>query len=201
MFQSSSSLSLRPATPEDAATLAALKVASWRADYVGLMPQASLERLNATEEVPHWRNWLADEKAGLIAYVAEVGGKPVGYGLAGPMRLGDRPGEEIEADGEIYALCLLPNHQRQGLGKALFTALVGAMIERGFRSAGFWMIGGNRKAEGFLPRIEAREWAKRVEIRHGRISFREKGWLWQDLKQLQARLTVKLVERPGEDQP
>ena len=117
----------------------------------------------------------------------------LGYGLAGPMRKGDRAGEEIEAEAEIYALYVHPDHQREGHGQRLFAALVAALLEAGNLSMGLWMMGGNKLAEAFYGKMLGTEHGKRVEIRDGRIAFREKGWRWDDLKQLHARLTVRAI--------
>nr|WP_321458193.1 GNAT family N-acetyltransferase [uncultured Cohaesibacter sp.] len=185
---------LRSAKPDDAEAIAALKVICWQTAYKGLMPEASLEHLNAADEVPHWRNWLADETSGLIANLLFYEGLLVGYGLAGPMRLGDRPGEEIEADAELYALYVHPDYQRRSFGQKLLSELVGTIMAQGFGKIGAWMIGGNVKAEGFYKKTGAVELRKRVEIHHGRIGYREKAWIWDDLPKLMARLTLRSVK-------
>ena len=192
-FRADPGFILRRATGQDAAEIARLKVIIWRDSYVGLMPQESLDGLDAEAETQHWKSWLEDETAQLIALILEKDGKGIGYGLAGPMRKGDRPGKEIEARSEIYAIYIHPDHQRQGYGQQLFVALIQALIEAGYDDVGLWMIGGNSKAERFYEKLEGTETGKRVEIHNGRIAFREKGWRWADLRQLLARLTVRLV--------
>ncbi len=189
----SPAISLSIATPDDAQAIAELKVICWRDAYEGLMPKTSLDGLKAADEVPHWRDWLADETAGLVAHLLWLDGALVGYGLAGPMRLGDRPGKEIAADGELYALYIHPDFQRRTFGRTLLSALVDAMITRGYKSIGVWMIGGNMRAEQFYLKLDAEEVIKRVEIHHGRIAYREKGWIWRDLPKLAARLTIHPV--------
>ena len=184
---------LSTATPDDAEAIAALKVLCWREAYVGLMPKASLAGLDAADEVFHWRDWLQDENAGLVAHLLWLDETLVGYGLAGPMRLGDRPGKEIEADGELYALYIHPDHQRKGFGQRILSSLVGAMVADGYRQIGAWMIGGNVRAEQFYLKLGAQEVCKRVEIHHGRISYREKSWIWADLPKLTAKLTIRSV--------
>ncbi|WP_319569287.1 GNAT family N-acetyltransferase [Cohaesibacter marisflavi] len=185
--------SLSIATPEDAQAIAELKVICWRDAYEGLMPKASLDGLNAADEVPHWRDWLADETAGLVARLLWLDDTLVGYGLAGPMRLGDRPGKEIKADGELYALYIHPDFQHRTFGRTLLAALVDAMMNKGCKSIGVWMIGGHIRAEQFYLKLGAEEVTKRVEIHHGRIAYREKGWIWSDLPKLSARLTIRPV--------
>lgn len=189
----SQAITLRVATPDDALTIAELKCITWRHAYVGLMPDHALANLDAKAEAPHWRDWLEDETSGLIALLLEQQGRAIGYGLAGPMRKGDREGSEIDADAEIYALYIHPDHQRSGLGKRLMAGLCERLIKAGFVMVGLWMVGGNDRAERFYRSIGGEEQGKRVEIANGRITFREKGWRWSDLRQLCARLTLKPV--------
>lgn len=187
---------VRPVTTDDALALAQLKVLCWQADYAGLLPAQSLAGLDAAAEAPHWRSWLQDETSGLVASLVEApDGRLLGYGLAGPMRLGDRPGKEINAEAELYALHIHPDWQRKGLGRALLAHLVSDLIAREYGTMGLWMIGGNHKAGAFLAALKAEEGEKRVEIRSGRIAFREKAWYWPDLKALQARLIIRPVSR------
>ena len=182
---------MRIATPDDAMHIAKLKILAWRDTYAGLMPATTLSNLDAPSEAPHWRDWLADKESGLIALLLEEEDHLIGYGLAGPMRLGDRPGSEIEADAEIYALYVHPEYQRAGCGKRLMAGLVEQLLQKKFEQVGLWMVGGNEKAERFYQSIGGVEHGKRVEISNGRIAFREKGWHWDDLRQLLARLTLK----------
>ncbi|WP_319498933.1 GNAT family N-acetyltransferase [uncultured Cohaesibacter sp.] len=193
LSDAASMVSLRAAGPEDAAAIAALKVICWRAAYKGLMPEVSLESLDADDETPHWHDWLMDGNAGLLAHLLWREGDLIGYGLAGPMRLGDRPEREIEADGELYALYIHPDEQRRGNGQMLLSSLIEAMKGRGYKSVGAWMIGGNLRAERFYLKLGAQEVGKRVEIHQGRIAYREKSWIWSDLTKLLARLTIRSV--------
>ncbi len=187
-------LQSRRASPDDALRIAELKVLSWRDTYDGLMPASTLANLDAQAEAPHWRDWLADKESGLIALLLEEGNQLIAYGLAGPMRLGDREGSEIEADAEIYALYVHPEHQRSGYGKRLMAGLVEQLLQREFKKVGLWMVGGNDKAERFYRSIGGEETGKRVEIANGRIAFREKGWRWDDLRQVLAKLTLKSLK-------
>ena len=185
--------SLRQAEPDDASSIAALKVICWREAYRGLMPDERLDALDAKSETPDWRNWLSDEQSGLIACVAEIKGELIAYALAGPMRHDDHPGGEIEADAELYALYIHPDHQRKGLGHRLVAWLLERLIDKDYQALGAWMLGGNLRAENFYLKLGATDVQKRVRIHNGRIAFREKGWIWTDLKQLRARLSLKSV--------
>ena len=188
-----SDLSSRTATPDDASAIARIKVHCWQKAYKGLLPQASLDRLDASSETEHWRDWLSAPAPDLLAYLVEKDGLPVAYGLAGAMRLGDREGEELEVDAEIYALYVHPDHFRTGCGKMLFIELLDGLIAAGHRSGGLWMIGGIKPAEAFFARMDGRRARKRVVISHGRIAFREQGWIWDDLRKVHTRLKTAVL--------
>ncbi|SNY92080.1 Ribosomal protein S18 acetylase RimI [Cohaesibacter sp. ES.047] len=185
--------SLRSATPEDAGAIAHLKVVCWQHAYKGLLPKESLDRLDAEAEIHHWRDWLADDGEDLIARLIAVDGEPVGYGLAGPMRTGDREGEELETDAELYALYIHPDYQRSGHGQRLFVDLAAALIAQNYQGLGLWMAARNHVAELFFAKMCGAQARKRVVISHGRIAFREQGWTWDDLRKSHTRLTTYMV--------
>ncbi|HAT87788.1 GNAT family N-acetyltransferase [Cohaesibacter gelatinilyticus] len=191
-------INLRVANPDDAKAISRLKVLCWRDSYKGLMPDPALDNLDAKAEEPHWREWLSDEKSGLCAYVLHEGQNLIGYALAGPFRSLEKSDDEVEpmpdlADSEIYAIYLHPNHQRQGHGKMLVSALTKDLIDHGYKDVALWVVGGNMKAESFYERIGGQEGPKRVERRSNKIVFREKAYIWPDLRALHAKLTVKPV--------
>ncbi len=198
MTENPTSILVRAAEPDDALDLASLKVVCWRSAYPGLIPQSELDHLDAASEAPHWRDWLSDSESRMIACLVELDGELVGYGLAGPMRLGDRPGREIDADAELYALYVHPDHLRKGLGQRLMAALLEKMMSDGYSSLGAWMVGGNLVAEAFYHKLGAEEAGKRVEIRHGRIAYREKAWRWSTLSALKTNLERLLMQSEGE---
>ncbi|MCV6603101.1 MAG: GNAT family N-acetyltransferase [Cohaesibacter sp.] len=192
------SITLRAANPDDAKAISELKVLCWRDTYKGLMPESVLQTMDAKAEEPHWRDWLADEKAGLSAYILHKDTALIGYALAGAFRPvspqeTEEAGQLILADAEIYAIYLHPNHQRQGHGQRLMAALVKDLIQQGYKDLALWVLGGNQKGETFYEKLGAREGPKRLERRSNKIVFREKAYIWPDLRALQARLTLHSV--------
>jgi ribosomal protein S18 acetylase RimI-like enzyme len=192
------SIALRAANPDDAKAISELKVLCWRDSYKGLMPDAALQNLDAKAEEPHWREWLSDEKSGLCAYVLHEGQNLIGYALAGPFRPVEGPEDGSEqtpdlAASEIYAIYLHPNHQRQGHGKTLISALAKDLIKHDYKDMALWVLGGNVKAESFYEAMGGEDGPKRVQRRGNKIVFREKAYIWPDLRALQAKLTIKPV--------
>jgi GNAT superfamily N-acetyltransferase len=134
---------LRTASPEDAAAIAALLVASRRAGHAGLVPQELLDRLCPEDECR--RLLMALSSGGEHARVVDDGGEIVGFSSIGPARnAGDR-----RVSGELYALYVRPDRFRSGVGRQL---LRGAM--EGFRGLGYvqaflWTLDGYEAARRF----------------------------------------------------
>ena len=112
---------VRRATPEDARAIAEVKVETWRATYVGVMPQSVLDAMDVDE---HSRYWAQATTAGAAAtFVAEQDGAVVGFASVGPCF------HEPEI-GELYAIYVRPAARGMGAGLALMEAGVGWLSER-----------------------------------------------------------------------
>src|SRR5687767_13626444 len=90
---------IRRATPEDARPVAEVHVASWRHAYAGVLPDAYLDRLSTDEREAMWRGAFADPDRRNGAFVAEEGGRVVGFASFCPSRDEDSP----EGTGEVPA--------------------------------------------------------------------------------------------------
>ncbi len=76
-------LTIRLATPEDAAKIAHVHIESWRTTYAGIVPDACLAALNETERELQWQEWLTRD---IPVYIAELDGQVVGFISGGPIR-------------------------------------------------------------------------------------------------------------------
>jgi|SRR5271166_210145 len=107
--------SIRAATEYDAVAISRVHVQSWRTTYAGIVPDEYLATLNEAERVPLWREWLARD---IRVYIADLDGEIVGFVSGGAIR------EPVQTyDAELYAIYLLKQAQRQGIGTALFKDL------------------------------------------------------------------------------
>ena len=121
-------LVLRPAEVEDADALALIHVLARRASP---MP----DPVHPDDDVRRWlRERLADDAPGHEAWVAEIGGLPVGYARTTPGWLDD--------------LYVQPAHQGGGVGRALLE-LVTARQPGGFC---LWVFEANTPARSFYAR-------------------------------------------------
>lgn len=117
-------------------------VETWRAAYVGVMPQETLDALDVDQRTEVWSRWIgADWSA---QFLAERDGKAVGFVSAGPAR-------EEEGTGEIYAIYVRPQAWGTGSGRALMDAAVSWLSER-WNEAVLWVAEENPRARRFYER-------------------------------------------------
>ena len=135
-------VSVRPATPEDAPAIARVHVASWRAAYQGLLPASLLAGLNVERRELAWQRVLQDDTQAV--FVFENAGEVVAFSNIGPCRDEDKSGA-----AELMTLYALPEVWGRGVGKALWEADLGALLERGYREVTLWVLDGNERALRF----------------------------------------------------
>jgi RimJ/RimL family protein N-acetyltransferase len=133
---------VRRATPEDAGAIAEVQVASWRAAYVGVMPQRFLDELDVDARARLWRSWTATPDSAV--FVAEQAGRVVGFASLGPSR-------EPAGIGQLYAIYVTPTAWGSGAGRALMDAGVAWLAER-WREAMLWVADENPRARRFYER-------------------------------------------------
>ena len=133
---------VRPATPDDARAIAEVQVETWRAAYVGVMPQETLDGLDVDERASAWSHWLSIETS--AQFVAERSGAVVGFVSAGPCR-------HDEESGEVYAIYVRPDAWGTGSGWRLMDAAVAWLADR-WQEAILWVAEENPRARGFYER-------------------------------------------------
>ncbi|HEX5937279.1 MAG TPA: GNAT family N-acetyltransferase [Actinomycetota bacterium] len=139
---------IRAATPEDARAIAMVHVASWRAAYRGLLPDAYLDRLSVDEREAQRREHLDDPSSERGTLVAEEDGRIVGFATFGPSRDEDAP----PGTGEVPAIYLDPGVVGTGVGRALFAEAASGLRNAGFTRATLWVLGANERARLFYER-------------------------------------------------
>ena len=167
---------IRLARLEDACGIAKVHVDSWRSTYKGLIADEFLAALSYEGRTQIWSQYLTNPNGGFL-YVAEAGpGDMAGFVSAGPERGGDQ-----DYRGELYALYLLQQAQRQGLGRKLVDLVMHELCGRGFSSMLLWVLKDNLPSRKFyeaMGRVTLRE--KPIEI--GRQIYIEVAYGWKNLK-------------------
>ncbi|NJO56747.1 MAG: GNAT family N-acetyltransferase [Rhodospirillales bacterium] len=126
---------IRPASPEDADEIASIHVDAWRTTYPGLVPARVLVRLSERAQAREWAAQLGRRHAAESVVVAEIAGRGVvGFGSCGEART-----RGLHA-GEVYTLYMSPEHQEQGIGRAMLLRLFEHLADRGLPSALVWVL-------------------------------------------------------------
>ncbi len=148
---------VRPARAEDAASIAAVHVDSWRAAYSGLLPDAVLDGLSVERRARHWEQVIDDATPDEVV-VAEVGGRLVGFAHVGPAHDGDTG----PTTGQLGTIYLHPEVWGTGVGRAVHDAGLDLLADEGYGTAVLWMLSTNARARRFYER---QGWARDGRIR------------------------------------
>jgi GNAT superfamily N-acetyltransferase len=145
-MQTTSALSLRPATLDDAALIASIHSASWQAAYRGLLPDAFLDGEVARERAAYWEARLgAPGGERRIVLIAQLGTEPIGF-----VCVERQPGS---AWGVLLDnLHALPGYQGMGVGKLLMRAAEDWARAQGETQLYLYVLEGNTPAIGFYER-------------------------------------------------
>ena len=147
-------LTIRQATVTDAATIARIRVETWRAAYAGLIADEVLDQLDPIAEADRrarrWEEMHADPRTADL--IVEREGTAVGWAALGPSV--DR---ELPRNGQLYALYVVPEEWSHGAGHALMSAAEAHLHDAGFRRAHLWVLEGNARAAAFYERHGWRE--------------------------------------------
>ena len=127
---------IRPARRDDARDIGRIHVASWRTVYASILPPDFLAQMRSDQVARAVRQYLTAPWN--VYLVAEREQGTVGYVAAGPAR--DR---DPIYQAELYELYLLPEVQRQGLGRELLTRTAGLLYQSGYVTLQTWALSRN----------------------------------------------------------
>jgi ribosomal protein S18 acetylase RimI-like enzyme len=163
---------IRPARIEDARDIAHVQVESWKTTYAGIVPDAFLASLSVDVRTERWKEQLNSGTTFML--VAEDSTGVFGFASGGKSR------ETFDGyDAELYAIYLLEQKQRQGVGRCLVQKLAEALRANGFQNMMVWVLGKN-PAVGFYKRLGAsRIGEKQIEI--GGVQLQEIAVGWTNL--------------------
>lgn len=174
---------IRLARQSDAAALARISVDTWRTAYKGYVAEEFLNRLNYEAREKIWIKQFAERNYQQEFFAAELpSGEVVGFATCGPRRHGPEA-----FDAELYAIYVLPQHHRSGLGEALFLACEQFLIAQGFERLQLWVLEKNVPARRFYERLGGVPTA-RGTIKIGETETPEIGYGWWTLGDRSGRL-------------
>lgn len=127
---------IRPFQKDDVPAMSHVYVQTWQETYLGVVPYGYLYAMSAPELEQGFFN--EQQSRQVISQVAENAGEVIGFISGGCERQADSI-----YNGEIYALYVLKNHQRQGIGSELVSALANRLNHFGIYSMLVWVLENN----------------------------------------------------------
>jgi GNAT superfamily N-acetyltransferase len=171
---------VRPAAPGDAEAIAGVQARSWRAAYLGMLPNEVLLGFGYAQGVTFWRRILERVDGNDSVLVAELEGDVVGFVSCGPIR--DRiPGYS----GEFYALYVVPEAQGCGIGTSLIAHAGRHLIRRRWISAAVWVLEDNDFGRRFYERLGGISLGVAKTLAYRGTAYpaiREMAYGWPDLR-------------------
>jgi GNAT superfamily N-acetyltransferase len=137
---------VREAVPDDAEAIARVQVETWQTAYRGTVPDAFLDGIDAAERAARWRERFAERRT---TWVAEAAGDVVGFVAFGPCRDDDASSDV----GELYAVYVLADRWRRGIGTALHDVCLTELRRAGFGEATLWTLDAIPAAKTFYERL------------------------------------------------
>ncbi len=135
---------LRRAEQEDAASIARLHIASWRAAYSAELPSEYLAALDEGARAEQWRSRLARPTTQVL--LAETAGELLGFCAHGP---GQATRASLTSIWEIYGLHVLPQRRGRGIGSVLFGEAVRSACQADAQVLTLWVVATNAPARRF----------------------------------------------------
>ena len=166
-------LTIRPATPNDAQSIARIRVQGWRFAYQDLISQDYLDSLSVAEDTERMRGYLSQlpqnsppsrsesvqgssdgEKQSFM--LAARGDAVLGFCRfsAAPDKT-DRAESAVPAgtlNGRLHSLYIDPDTLGQGIGHALMSHALSTFAAWGCERATLWVLEGNSRAISFYER-------------------------------------------------
>ena len=144
-------IDLRQAGPRDAPAIAAIHADCWQAAYRNILPPEILRRFSRDRRLVLWRGLLAADSGPppVIVAVTEEGAC---QGFVWLRRLPSG----LAFDGEVIAIYVGRDQQRQGLGRRLMAAAAARLQALGAADCYLWVFAQNRPARRFYERLGGR---------------------------------------------
>lgn len=146
---------VRPASPRDAAAIARVHIAAWRAAYAHIMSADYLRAMDHERWTGGWlRNLTEPAEPRPTTVVGLLYGTVQGFATTGPRRGDGRVESEPtpSATGELWVLNLHPDAFGSGLASELHADALERLVASGHASAVLWVARDNPRARRFYER-------------------------------------------------
>jgi GNAT superfamily N-acetyltransferase len=122
-------MEIRRAVPQDNLAIARIQVDSYRNAYASILPAAYLKHFTYAEQEQDWQAWFSANNHEILYVAADKDGELTGYAL------GKRNPDEVPPyEGELVALHVRQEYQRQGIARQLIHATARGLQTQGCSS-------------------------------------------------------------------
>lgn len=162
--------------PNDAYAIARVHIDSWLTTYRGLIPDTVLDNLSSERRRDWWQDIvIGPQKVDVV--VADDSGQVAGFAYFGAEREKDPV-----YHGELYAIYLLKDYQKKGLGRLLFKATADGLLTRGLNNMIVWVLSTN-PARRFYEKLGGIYLRDKPE-KFGEVTLQESAYGWDDIHPL-----------------
>jgi len=170
---------IREANLADVGAIAKVHVDTWRTTYSKLIPADFLANLSYEKRAKKWVEILSNPEPTNFTYLVENEiGEIVGFANGGRERTGDRVYQ-----GELYAIYILEQYQRQRLGHRLIHTIVDKLLQSGINSMIVWVLADNSACQFYESLGGQRVHQKQIEI--GNVQLLEVAYGWTETLTIQ----------------
>jgi GNAT superfamily N-acetyltransferase len=167
-------VSVRRAELADCERIARVHVDAPRTTYQGIVPQSYLDDRSYPVRVGQWKNMLSKGNLEECNFVAQdSAGAIIGFARGGPER---EPASGYA--GELYAIYVLDEWHKRGIGRLLINAAADDLLLHGWSSMRVWVLAAN-PACGFYERLGGKVVAEK-ELTLGEACLPEIAYGWPD---------------------
>jgi ribosomal protein S18 acetylase RimI-like enzyme len=167
---------VREAKITDAPAIARVNLDTWRTAYRKIIPAYYFAQLSYEKGESRWQEILKNVKnTGDFVYVAENdSGQIVGFAAGGCERTG-----KYVYEGELFAIYILDEYQRQGIGRQLVRTVATRLAELTLNSMLVWVLGDNSACR-FYEFLGGEKVEEQQTSRAG-VALKEIAYGWRDI--------------------
>lgn len=162
-------ISIRKADCSDLRQISYVHVDTWRDAYRGIIDRQILDKLSYGRSQDNWKR--CQDRMSEYFYVAESEHTIVGFITGGRQRQ-----EELIYDAEVYAMYVLPEFQRQGIGKLLLNKIVQDFHHENWQQFIIWCLKKN-PAKAFYETLGGLK-SESAKIRIGNKPLVKNGYIF-----------------------
>lgn len=172
------SFKIRRAEVKDACDIARVRITGWKQSYKDIVPGGLLEKLNVEADQKRVELAIADRNNKTLRFVVENEGRIVGMGACGKGR-----DSLDEKRGEVYAIYLLDEAKRQGIGQNFMREMAEQLAANGYTSLQVNVLEQNTPARRFYEKLGGKL-AKTGLFKFEGFELPDVTYVWGDIQKL-----------------